>query len=412
MKISKRLSHAWNAFKARDADRHYYDYGFGSSYRPDKTHFSCCTERSIIAAIYSRIAVDVSDVKICHCRVNGNGNYIEEIHDDLDERLTTAANIDQTGKELIRNAVLNMLDDGYTAIVPVDATEDPEQNGVYDVKELRVGEVVEWFPLNVRVRVYNQNSGRQEEIIVPKSTTAIIENPFYSVMNDNNSVLNRLMRKLNLIDSLDDEASNNKLNLIIQLPYVIKNEAKREQAEIRRKQLEEQLESSKYGVAYTDGTEKVVQLNRAITGDYQSEIEYLTKTLYGQLGLSEEIMSGTATEQQWVMYYQRTVEPILLSITEEMKRKFLSQTARTQGHSIKYFRNPFKMLTASGYASLGDTLTKDAILSPNEMRAIIGFKPSDDPSADELVNRNINTKSAGDDSATREEENTENEQKT
>lgn len=404
MTLSKRIQHAWNAFKARDAD--YYRRGIGWAYRPDRRCLNCCNEKSIVAAIYNRIATDVSVTKICHCMVGDEGQYQYEIHDSLDECLTTSANVDQTGKDLIRNAVLNMLDDGYTAIVPIDAPANPEKAGVYDVQTLRVGEILEWYADDVRVRVYNKDDARMEEIVVPKSTTAVIENPFYSVMNENNSVLRRLISKLNLIDIVDDDASNNKLNLIIQLPYVIKSQARREQAELRRKQLEEQLEESKYGVAYTDGTEKVIQLNRSIETNYQSQVEYLTKMLYGQLGLSEEIMNGTATEEQWIMYYTRTVEPILMAITDEMKRKFLTKTARTQGHSIKYFRNPFKMMTASGFASIGETLTQNAILSPNEMRSVIGFKPSTDTTADELVNRNINIKSPSANGG--EQENTEN----
>lgn len=408
MKFTTRIAHAWNAFRQRDGDyRNRYDRGIGYSYRPDHHFFNCCNERSIIAAIYSRIATDVSVTKVCHCMVSDTGQYLSEVHDGLDECLTTSANTDQTGRELIQNAVLNMLDDGYTAIIPIEAPADPEKKGMYDISVLRVGEILEWYPDDVRVRVYNKNHGILEEIVVPKSTTAIIENPFYSVMNDDNSVLRRLISKLNLIDSLDNDVGSNKLNLIIQLPYVIKSQARKQQAELRRKELEEQLESSQYGVAYTDGTEKVIQLNRSIENNYQTEVEYLTKTLYGQLGLSEEIMNGTATEGQWLMYYTRTIEPILMAITGEMKRKFLTKTARTQGHSIKYFRNPFKMMTASSFAATAEILTQNAILSPNEERAIMGFKPSDDPTADELVNRNINTKpsTTQNDGETEKEEN-------
>lgn len=393
MKFTTRIAHAWNAFRQRDGNyRNLYDYGLGYSYRPDRHYFSCCNERSIIAAIYNRIATDVSAVKICHCIVDDTGQYEAEVHDNLDECLTTSANIDQTGRELVQNAVLNMLDDGYTAIVPIEAPADPERNGMYNITVLRVGEILEWYADDVRVKVYNKSDARMEEIVVPKATTAIIENPFYSVMNDDNSVLRRLINKLNLVDSIDNDTQNNKLNLLIKLPYAIKSSLKKQQAEQRRRELEEQLEDSHFGVGYIDGTEEVVQLNRSIGSNYQTEVEYLTKMLYGQLGLSEEIMNGTATEQQWLMYYNRTLEPILMAITGEMKRKFLTKTARTQGHSIKYFKNPFKLLTASGYATIGEALTQNAILSPNEMRAIMGFKPSDDSTADELVNRNINTK--------------------
>lgn len=393
MTLTKRIQHAWNAFKARDGDyKKTYNNGAGYSYRPDRHYFHCCSERSIITAIYNRIAIDTSEIKICHCMVGDSGQYQYEVHDNLDECLTTSANTDQTGKELIRNAVLNMLDDGYAAIIPIDAPENPEKSGVYDVQTLRVGEILEWYADSLRVRVYNKSSARMEEIIVPKSTTAVLENPFYSVMNDGNSILKRLIHKLDLIDIVDENNTDNKLNMLIQLPYAVGNNVKHRQAEERRKELEEQLEDSKYGIGYIGSTEKVIQLSRSIEANYQSQVEYLTKMLYGQLGLSEAIMNGTATEQEWVMYYTRTIEPIAATIADEMKRKFLTKTARTQGHSIKYFRNPFKMMTASGFASIGETLTQNAIVSPNEMRSIIGFKPSQDASADELVNRNINVK--------------------
>ena len=392
--IRERLQHAWNAFRSRDQANGSRNPEAGSSYsyRPDRVRLALGNERSIIASVYTRIAIDVSSVSIQHVRLDQNGRYLKKEISSLNECLSIEANVDQTGRALLQDAVMSMFDEGVVAIVPTDTSLNPAVSGSYDILSLRTGKIIEWFPSFVRVRVYNEKTGQREELVLPKSTVAIIENPLYAVMNEPNSTLKRLIYKLNLLDSLDEQASSGKLDLIIQLPYVIKSEARKAQAEQRRKDIEVQLSGSKYGIAYTDGTERITQLNRPAENNLMTQIEYLTSMLYGQLGLTESIFDGTADEKTMLNYYNRTVEPILAAITDEMKRKFLTKTARTQFQSVMYFRDPFKLVPVNELADIADKFTRNEVLSSNEIRGIIGYKPSDDPKADELRNKNLNTK--------------------
>lgn len=392
--IRERLQHAWNAFRSRDQANgsRNPEAGASYSYRPDRVRLALGNERSIIASVYTRIAIDVSSVSVQHVRLDQNGRFLKKEDSALNDCLSIEANVDQTGRALLQDAVMSMFDEGVVAIVPTDTSINPAISGSYDILSLRTGKIVEWFPSFVRVRVYNEKTGQREELLLPKSTVAIIENPLYAVMNEPNSTLKRLIYKLNLLDSLDEQASSGKLDLIIQLPYVIKSEARREQAEQRRKDIEVQLSGSKYGIAYTDGTERITQLNRPAENNLMTQIEYLTSMLYGQLGLTESIFDGTADEKTMLNYYNRTVEPILAAITDEIKRKFLTKTARTQLQSIMYFRDPFKLVPVSELANIADKFTRNEVLSSNEIRGIIGYKPSDDPKADELRNKNLNTK--------------------
>lgn len=392
--IRERLQHAWNAFRSRDQANgsRNPEAGASYSYRPDRVRLALGNERSIIASVYTRIAIDVSSVSVQHVRLDQNGRFLKKEDSALNDCLSIEANVDQTGRALLQDAVMSMFDEGVVAIVPTDTSINPAISGSYDILSLRTGKIVEWFPSFVRVRVYNEKTGQREELVLPKSTVAIIENPLYAVMNEPNSTLKRLIYKLNLLDSLDEQASSGKLDLIIQLPYVIKSEARREQAEQRRKDIEVQLSGSKYGIAYTDGTERITQLNRPAENNLMTQIEYLTSMLYGQLGLTESIFDGTADEKTMLNYYNRTVEPILAAITDEIKRKFLTKTARTQLQSIMYFRDPFKLVPVSELANIADKFTRNEVLSSNEIRGIIGYKPSDDPKADELRNKNLNTK--------------------
>ena len=392
--IRERLQHAWNAFRSRDQANgsRNPEAGASYSYRPDRVRLALGNERSIIASVYTRIAIDVSSVSVQHVRLDQNGRFLKKEDSALNDCLSIEANVDQTGRALLQDAVMSMFDEGVVAIVPTDTSINPAISGSYDILSLRTGKIVEWFPSFVRVRVYNEKTGQREELVLPKSTVAIIENPLYAVMNEPNSTLKRLIYKLNLLDSLDEQASSGKLDLIIQLPYVIKSEARREQAEQRRKDIEVQLSGSKYGIAYTDGTERITQLNRPAENNLMAQIEYLTSMLYGQLGLTESIFDGTADEKTMLNYYNRTIEPILAAITDEIKRKFLTKTARTQLQSIMYFRDPFKLVPVSELADIADKFTRNEVLSSNEIRGIIGYKPSDDPKADELRNKNLNTK--------------------
>ena len=391
--FTERLQHAWNAFLNRKDEDYYVPrdyYGSGYSYRPDRPKLTRGHERSIITAIFNRIAIDCAAINIQHVRLDQNGMYLEKIKSGLNNCLTVEANIDQTGRAFILDAVLSMLDEGCIAIVPVETSLNPIQTESYDIHSMRVGKIVEWKPEHVRVRLYNDRTGNKEEIVLPKKMVSIVENPLYSIMNEPNSTLQRLIRKLNVLDTIDEQTASGKLDLIIQLPYVVKTEARRKQAESRRKDIEMQLAGSKYGIAYTDGTEKIVQLNRAIENQMLPQIEYLTKMLYSQLGITESVLDGSADEKTMLNYYNRTIEPILGALATEMERKFLTKTARTQGQAIYYFRDPFKLAPVNEIAEIADKFTRNEILSSNEVRAIIGYRPVDDERADELRNKNLN----------------------
>lgn len=390
--ITERLQHAWNAFNNKDptpAPQVEYIYG-GSSYNPSKRHSSYRNERSIINSIFNRIAADVAAVDMRNVRLDDKGRYKETIESGLNNCLTVEANVDQTGRAMIQDAVMSMFDEGVVALVPVDTTINPYASNAYDIKTLRTGKIKEWMPKHVKVEVYDENSGRRREIVLPKKMVAIIENPFYSIMNEPNSTLQRLIRKLNLLDAVDEQSSAGKLDLIIQLPYVIKTEARKQQAEKRRKDIEMQLAGSKYGIAYTDGTERITQLNRPVENNLMNQIKYLTETLMGQLGITNEILNGTASEETMRNYYNRIIAVICTAFVEEMRRKFLTKAARTQGQSISFFQDYFKLVPISALADIADKFTRNEILSSNEVRSIIGMKPSDDPKADELRNKNLN----------------------
>ena len=389
MTLGSRLRHAWNTFLSRDPLSYRYSFGPSYAYRPDRPIFSRGNERSIVTSVYNRIALDVSSMTIQHVRLDENDRFKEVIESGLNNCLNLEANIDQTGRAFVQDIVMSMLDEGCVAIVPVDTTFNPKETGSFDISTMRTGKILEWYPQHVKVRVYNDRKGEKEDILVPKSTVAIVENPFYSVMNEPNSTMQRLIRKLNLLDAIDEQSGSGKLNLIIQLPYVIKTAARRQQAEERRKDIEEQLSGSKYGVAYTDGTEHVVQLNRPVDNNLMSQIEYLTSMLYSQLGLTQGIMDGSADEKTMQNYYTRTIEPILSAIVDEMKRKFLTKTARSQKQSILFFRDPFKLVPVGEIAEISDKMTRNEIMTSNEIRQKIGMKPSTDPKADELRNSNL-----------------------
>lgn len=389
MTLGSRLRHAWNTFLSRDPLSYRYSFGPSYAYRPDRPIFSRGNERSIVTSVYNRIALDVSSMTIQHVRLDENDRFKEVIESGLNNCLNLEANIDQTGRAFVQDIVMSMLDEGCVAIVPVDTTFNPKETGSFDISTMRTGKILEWYPQHVKVRVYNDRKGEKEDILVPKSTVAIVENPFYSVMNEPNSTMQRLIRKLNLLDAIDEQSGSGKLNLIIQLPYVIKTPARRQQAEERRKDIEEQLSGSKYGVAYTDGTEHVVQLNRPVDNNLMSQIEYLTSMLYSQLGLTQGIMDGSADEKTMQNYYTRTIEPILSAIVDEMKRKFLTKTARSQKQSILFFRDPFKLVPVGEIAEISDKMTRNEVMTSNEIRQKIGMKPSTDPKADELRNSNL-----------------------
>lgn len=393
--IVERLQHAWNAFKNEDAEPAYRDYGYiTSSYNPSRRRLSRGNERTIVNAVLNRISVDAASISIKHVRLDENDRFEEDINSDLNRCLNISANIDQTGRAFIQDVIMSMLDEGVIAIVPIDTTLNPRKTGSYDIQSMRVGKIVQWYPRDVRVRVYNDRIGQNQEIIVPKTVAAIVENPFYSVMNEPSSTLQRLIRKLNLLDVLDEQNSSGKLDMIIQLPYVIKTEARREQAEIRRREIEKQLTGSKYGIAYTDGTERITQLNRSVDNNLMNQVEYLTSMLYSQLGMTDEILNGTANEETMNNYYTRIIEPIVAAPCDAMSRSFLTKTAITQGQRITYFRDPFKLMPVSNVADIADKFTRNEIMSPNEIRQIIGRKPSDAPEADELRNRNISKSNA------------------
>lgn len=388
--ILSRAKKAWNIFMNKDQAQDYSYRGISSSYRPDRVKLSRGNERSIVTSVYNRIAMDAASIDIFHVRLNDEGRYVEKINSGLNYCLTTEANIDQTGRAFKQDIVLSMLDEGCVAIVPVDTNDSPDVTGSYKILTMRTGKIIDWYPKDVRIQVYNDNTGTKEEITVPKSYVGIVENPLYAVMNEPNSTMQRLIRKLNLLDTVDEHSSSGKLDLIIQLPYLIKTEARRQQAEQRRKDIEAQLSGSKYGIAYTDGTEHITQLNRAVENNLMSQVEYLTSMLYSQLGITQGILDGSADEKTMLNYYNRTIEPILSAIVDEMKRKFLTKTARSQLQSISFFRDPFKLVPVNELAEISDKMTRNEIMSSNEIRQIIGMKPANDPKADELRNKNLN----------------------
>ena len=387
--LGTRLKHAWNAFFNKDPTDYFKNVGTGYTYRPDRPRLTRGNERSIVTSVYNRLALDASSVSIQHVRLDENNRFLSVIDSGLNNCLTVEANLDQTGRAFIQDIVMSMLDEGSVAIVPVDTTFNPEITGSYDILSMRTGQILEWYPSHVKVRVYNEKTGRKEDIVVPKNTIGIVENPLYAVINEPNSTMQRLIRKLNLLDVVDEQSSSGKLDLIIQLPYVIKTEARRQQAENRRKDIENQLAGSKYGIAYTDGTERITQLNRSVENNLMKQIEYLTSMLYSQLGITQSILDGTADDKTMLNYYNRTIEPILSAIVDEMKRKFLTKTARSQLQSILFFRDPFKLVPVNEISEIADKFTRNEIMTSNEIRQIIGMKPSDDPKADELRNKNL-----------------------
>ena len=392
MSFGSRLKHAWNAFTG-NVQMNYRDLGMSYSYRADRPRMSRGNERSIVTSVYNRIALDVAALNVQHVRLDENGRFLSVIDDGLNNCLTLEANIDQTARSFIQDVVVSMFDEGSVAIVPVDTTTDPNVSGSYDIQSLRVGQILDWYPQYIRSRVYNEQTGRKEDIVVPKSAVAIIENPLYAVINEPNSTMQRLIRKLNLLDVIDEQSGSGKLDLIIQLPYVIKTEARRQQAENRRKDIENQLSGSKYGIAYTDGTEHITQLNRSVNNNLMSQIEYLTSMLYSQLGITQSILDGTADEKTMLNYNNRTIEPIISAIVDEMKRKFLTKTARSQHQSISFFRDPFKLVPVNDIAEIADKFTRNEIMTSNEIRQVVGMKPSEDPRADELRNKNLSAPS-------------------
>lgn len=387
--FASRLKHAWNVFRSRDPTAEFRDIGSSYYYRPDRPRFTRGNERSITTSVLNRIALDVSAIDIRHVRLDKNGRFLEEINSGLNNCLTLSANMDQTGRAFKQDIVMSMLDEGCVAIVPTDTTTDPKVTDSYDVETMRVGKIIQWRPRHVQVRLYNEQTGNKEEIWLPKKMVAIVENPLYAVMNEPNSTMQRLVHKLGLLDITDEQTASGKLDLIIQLPYVIKTDARRQQAENRRKDIEMQLAGSKYGIAYTDGTEKITQLNRSLDNNLMKQVEYLTNQLYSQLGITQTILDGTADEKTMLNYYSRTIEPIVSAIADEMKRKFLTKTARTQNQSIEFFRDPFKLVPVNDIAEIADKFTRNEIMTSNEIRQIVGMKPSDDPRADELRNSNI-----------------------
>lgn len=386
--LTSRLKQAWNAFRNRDPTMFYREPGMSYTYRPDRVRFSGGNERSIVTSVYNRIAMDVASIDIKHCRLDDNGRYVKDINSGLNNCLTLEANIDQTGRAFIQDVVMSMFDEGAIAIVPVDTTSDPILSASFDVLSMRTGKIIEWFPRSVKVEVYNDRTGRKESVILPKKSVAIIENPLYSVINEPNSTMKRLIRKLNLLDAIDEQSGSGKLDLIIQLPYVVKGETRQKQADQRRDNIVEQLKGP-YGIAYIDGTEKVTQLNRPVENNLMKQVEYLTNMLYSQIGMTPSVLDGSADEKTMLNYTNRTIEPIVAAITSAMKRSFLSKTARTQGQTIMSFRDPFKLVPINNIAEIADKFTRNEILTSNEIRQIIGFKPSEDPKADKLVNSNI-----------------------
>lgn len=390
MGLVDRLQHGWNAFiNSRDPTIGYQSMGTGYTYRPDRPRLTRGNERSIVTSVYNRIALDASSISIQHVMLDDNGRFLSVIDSALNRCLNLSANLDQTGRAFLQDAVMSMMDEGCVALVPIDTTLDPKNTGSFDIESIRTGKILEWYPSSVKVRVYNEKTARREDLILKKKNVAIVENPLYAVMNEPNSTMQRLIRKLVLLDAVDEQSGSGKLDLIIQLPYTIKTEARRQQAENRRRDIEEQLRGSKYGIAYTDGTERVTQLNRPVENNLMNQIKYLTETLYSQLGITQGILDGTADDKTMLNYYNRTIEPIISAIVDEMKRKFLTRTALTQKKTIMFFRDPFKLVPVNDIAEIADKFTRNEILTSNEIRQIIGIKPSSDPKADRLKNSNI-----------------------
>lgn len=389
LSIGSRFKRAWNAFANRDPTPFFNSMGASYSYRPDRTRFTRGNERTIVTAVYNKIAIDVAGLDIQHCKLDENGGYISPINSGLNNCLTLEANKDQTSRSFIQDIVMSMFDEGVVAVVPIDTSDNPNFTNSYDIYTMRVAQVLEWFPDHVRLKVYNDRTGVKEEVIVHKSNVAIIENPLFAIINEPNSVMQRLVRKLALLDSIDEQSGSGKLDLIIQLPYVTKSEARKKQADDRRKEIENQLVGSKYGIAYTDGTEKITQLNRPVENNLMGQIEYLTNMLFSQLGITQTILDGTADEKTMLNYFNRTVEPIVSAIVDEFKRKFLTKTARSQNQSIAFFRDPFKLAPINDIAEIADKFTRNEIFTKNEIRQIVGKKPSNDPKADKLINSNI-----------------------
>lgn len=387
--IGSRFKRAWNVFMNRDPTNHFYDEGPVYYYRPDRPRFSGGNEKTIATAVYNRIALDTASITIVHTQLDDNNRFLSIIESGLNRCLNLEANVDQTGRSFIQDIVMSLLDEGCVAVIPVEYETDESDDSFDDIGKLRVGKIIEWRPHSIKVRLYNESTGQKEDIIISKQRAAIIENPLYAVINERNSTMQRLIRKLNLLDVIDEQSSSGRFNMIIQLPYVVKSDARRMQAEERRKQIEDQLLGSKYGIAYTDGTEKITQLNRPLDNNLMSQIEYLTSMLYSQLGITQGILDGTADEQTMLNYYNRTIEPIVSAIVNEMKRKFISDKARTDLQSIMFFRDPFKLVPVNQMAEIADKFTRNEIMSSNEVRQVIGLKPSDDPSADELRNKNL-----------------------
>ncbi len=404
--FGERLRHAWNAFNGKQQIQ-YRDIGSSYSYRPDRVRLSCRNERSIVTSVYNRIAMDIAAIKIRHVYTDDDGNFVSFINSGLDNCLSFEANIDESGRSFIQDVVLSMLDEGVVAIVPIDTDIDPDITKGYDVLSMRTGQIIDWYPRHVRVRVYDDRTGQKRDILMAKSNVAIVENPLYSVVNEPNSTMQRLIRKLVLLDAIDEQSGSGKLDLIIQLPYVVKSDARKKQAEERRAEIERQLTGSKYGIAYTDGTEHITQLNRPVENNLMNQIEYLTSMLYSQLGINQSVLDGTADDKAMTNYYARTCEPIISAIVDSLKRTFLSKTARTRKQSIMYFRDPFSLVPLSELSELADKLTRNEIMSSNEIRQKIGLKPSNDPDADKLKNKNIShpDDSGGDNNTNEEEEN-------
>ena len=390
MGLFNRLKNAWNTFNNRDPTEINRPIGNAYSYRPDRMRFTRGNEKSIVTSIYNRIALDCAAVSMQHIRMDDNNRFLETVDSGLNNCLSVEANADQTGRAFIQDAVMSLLDEGCVALVPTDTSVNPEKHGSWDILRMRTGSILDWYPENVRVRVYNEQTGNKEDIIVAKRSVAIIENPLYAVINEPNSTMQRLVHKLNLLDAVDEQSSSGKLDLIIQLPYLIKTEARKKQAENRRKDIENQLSDSKFGIAYTDGTERITQLNRPVENNLMKQIEYLTSMLYSQLGISEAILSGTADEKEMLNYFNRTIEPFLSAIADEMRRKFLTKTARSQKQSIAFFREPFKLVLINNIAEIADKFTRNEIMTANEIRQVIGMRPAEDPGADELRNKNLN----------------------
>ena len=390
MGIRTRFQNAWNAFvNNRDPTVYYRDIGMSYAYRPDRIRFTKGNERSIVTSVINRMALDAAAISIRHVKLDNDDRYLKDMNTGLNSCLTLEANVDQTGRAFIHDVVASMMDEGVVAMVPVDTDRSPV-DGSFDVLTLRTGKILDWYPTHVKVRVYNERNSQKEDVILPKDSVGIVENPFWAVMNEHNSTMQRLVRKLNLLDVIDEQSGSGKLDLIIQLPYIIKSDARRQQAEQRRQDIEKQLAGSKYGIAYTDGTERITQLNRPVENNLMKQIEYLTSMLYSQLSITQSILDGTADEQTMLNYINRTIEPIISAIVDEMKRKFLSKTARTQKQTIMFFRDPFKLVPVNNIAEIADKFTRNEIMTSNEIRQVIGMKPSDDPKADQLVNSNLN----------------------